>query len=649
MSAAGETTGLGPDAPRTSLVPSLRPAPQAPPVRPRPFFALRLRTKLLLATMGVVAVALVAAHAYLSSALESLVGERIMNDLSVRADLVTREAERAPFDEGDTAWDALADDLGARAHARVTLIRLDGKLLGDSELDVAELPTAENHADRPEVREALLSGRGVSSRYSRTLREQMLYVAMPIRRAGATIGVARVALPLTEVEHAKERLRRALFAGAGLALLVALVMSFLSAEWTARVARRLTAAARAMAAGDFTTKVQPSGADEFADLGFALDQLAESLSRTLRELGAERDFIERILQGMQEGVLLLDRNGKVALVNGALRQMLYLGADWAGKAPIEVIQNAELMELVERARSTKSTQSAELELTGIKPRRLLVRAVPLAGEPGGLLAVFVDVTDIRRLESLRRDFVANASHELRTPVTAVRSAAETLRGAAASDPEAAAHFIEIIERNAERLQLLVEDLLDLSRIEARELRFNLADVELSEFVDHVLGLLADRAKKKNIRLRAALRGDLPPVRADRHALEQVLTNLVENAVKYSNPGAEVVVGAEAEAAVVRVTVTDTGPGIEQKHLPRLFERFYRVDAGRSRELGGTGLGLSIVRHLVEAMGGTVGVKSTLGKGSTFAFTVPRGGDDVPASERTEAAEPLAEAQTTSNG
>jgi two-component system phosphate regulon sensor histidine kinase PhoR len=313
--------------------------------------------------------------------------------------------------------------------------------------------------------------------------------------------------------------------------------------------------------------------------------------------------------------------------------MLLLAADCVGKTPFEVIQNEELKKLVEGAQATSATQAAELELLGIKPRRLLVRVVPLSGEPGGLLAVFVDVTDIRRLESMRKDFVANASHELRTPVTAVRSAAETLRFAMESDPESAAHFLDIIERNAERLQRLVEDLLDLSRIESREFRLTFEDEEVGPLIQQVVGLFRERSEKKRIRLTADVPDDLPAARVDARAFEQVLTNLVDNALKYSPERASVVVQARAEdrkggRKVVRVSVIDTGPGIEERHLPRLFERFYRVDTGRSRELGGTGLGLSIVKHLCEALGGPIEVESTVGKGSTFSFTLTQAGEET---------------------
>ena len=421
----------------------------------------------------------------------------------------------------------------------------------------------------------------------------------------------------------------------GAGALVAFVMSALSVRWFDDAVRPLTDAARRMHEGDLTVRARVAREQDVGQLGAAFDQLAGSLSQTVGELRTERDLVSRILDGMQEGVLLLDQDGKVALMNPALREMLLLRADLVGQPLLEVVRHAELKELLDRARITRTTCSGEVELGGLKPRRLLVRGTAFTQmqgrsvrgrdkESGGLLAVFFDVTDIRRLESLRRDFVANVSHELRTPVTAILSAAETLEMALARDPESAKRFLAIIERNAARLQRLIEDLLDLSRIESRELRLRPERFRFEPFATHLLGMFRERADKRRIALRLeAAKGVEAEV--DRRAFEQVLTNLVDNAVKYCPEGSSVVLRAEpAEGPIpgVRLRVEDDGGGIAPKHLSRLFERFYRVDAGRSREMGGTGLGLSIVKHLVEAMGGTVEVTSIVGEGTTFDVKVP---------------------------
>ena len=258
----------------------------------------------------------------------------------------------------------------------------------------------------------------------------------------------------------------------GLALLCAVLMSSLAAHWMSKTVRALTSAARKMAGGDLDARTRLAGSDEVAELGRALDQLAGSLAEALGDLRSERDLLSRVLHGMKEGVLLLDRDARVALANPALRDILLLGPDVVGKSPLEMIRNAELKHILDRAQRASEPVSSEIELGDLKPRRLLVHAAALPGEPGGLLAVFVDVTDLRRLETMRRDFVANVSHELRTPIATVRSAAETLRRALDTEPQAAHEFVDIIERHAVRLHDLVEDLLDLARIESRQLRLN---------------------------------------------------------------------------------------------------------------------------------------------------------------------------------
>jgi len=383
----------------------------------------------------------------------------------------------------------------------------------------------------------------------------------------------------------------------------------------------LTAAARRITDGDLSVRTRVPGDDELGELGHALDRLAGSLATTLGELRAERDLQKRILEAMHEGVVVVDRDGRIVLVNPAIRSTLLLGADAVGKLLIETVRHAQIDTMLERARESEEDQPLELELPGLKPRRLLVTAAPLSGDEEGLLLVFVDVTELRRLESLRRDFVANASHELRTPIAAVRSATETLQTGALDDKPAATRFLDIIERNAQRLQSLVEDMLELSKLESNEFKLKRERVDLQRVVPIVLALFRERAEKKGVRLSAEIASALPTVEGDSRALEHVLSNLVDNAVKYCPMGSKILVSAAEDEGRVRLVVADTGPGIAAEHLTRVFERFYRVDAGRSRELGGTGLGLSIVKHMVETMRGRVSVESAVGKGSTFTVSL----------------------------
>ncbi len=355
-------------------------------------------------------------------------------------------------------------------------------------------------------------------------------------------------------------------------------------------------------------------------------ELADSHSRMLDDLKRERDLLGGILEAMHEGVLLLDARDQIALVNPSLRSTLLLPATVVGKSLAEGLQRDELVELVKRARRSGEPLADELAIEGLLPRRLSVRVNPMRRPKGALLVVFFNVTEIRRLESLRRDFVANVSHELRTPVASVSSATETLRRGALEDPEAAQMFLEIIERNSERMRRLVEDLLDLSKIESKQYKLETEDLDVGTAIERARALLQEKAQRGRIRIDVELPSPSQPAAADARALEQILVNLVENSIKYCPPGSRVLLRVVSEGErLLRVSVEDSGPGIAEADLPRLFERFYRVDAGRSREMGGTGLGLSIVKHLVEAMGGSVGVKSRVGFGSTFWFTLPRAG------------------------
>lgn len=575
--------------------------------------------KLLIYSLVLIGISVVAAEFYIARSLESDLTERIRTDLLARARLIAQRVASAPSSTSSaTVLDALADEMARAAGVRVTLIDAKGQVLGDSAADSAQIARMENRAARPEVAAALERGEGSSARYSTTTGRRMMYAAARIESQGGAPGVARVALPLTEVESTIARMRKSLAAGALIALLVAGTISVSVAQLTARRLRELTDAAARMAAGELTTRVRASGHDELAALGRALDQLAGGLASSLGALRAERDLVTGILSSMNEGVLVVGEDGRIVLTNPALRAMLLVGQDAPGKSVLQTVRSAELKQMLERA-ARGDPSEGELELGGLMPRRALVRAVPLPEAPGGVLAVFVDVTALRRLEAVRRDFVANASHELRSPLTTVRAAAETLR-TVENDAAATERFIGLIQRNAERLEHLIDDLLELSRIESRELNLELEPLELAAVVERLLAQHAHRAQVKGIALAHEVQS-AGRVRADRRALDHVLGNLVDNALKYCPEGASVRIGAAPEGASVRVTVTDTGPGIPPEHLPRLFERFYRVDAGRSRELGGTGLGLSIVKHLVEAMGGVVKVESRPGAGSTFSFTL----------------------------
>jgi two-component system phosphate regulon sensor histidine kinase PhoR len=343
------------------------------------------------------------------------------------------------------------------------------------------------------------------------------------------------------------------------------------------------------------------------------------LTRRVEQLSAERDLLAGILEGMGEGVLVLDGEERVVLVNRALRAIARIDPEVNGKPLPESLRNASLKEALDAGRENAEPIARELELGAPLPRRLLVRVGPLAG---GTIAVFHDVTDLRRLETIRTDFVANVSHELRTPVTAITTATETLLGGALADPDEAAEFVGVVDRHGKRLRQLVDDLLDLAKLEAKSFRLALVDIPVRPIAAQALALMEEQARRRRMTLTLAPGGEGLRARIDRRGLEQVLVNLIDNAVKYAGEGAHVTVTLRSVADRVEIAVADDGVGISPAHLGRVFERFYRVDAGRSRELGGTGLGLSIVKHLIELMGGAVDVESEPGKGATFTVRLP---------------------------
>ncbi len=580
-------------------------------------FSLGLRARLLFISIALVAVGLLLAQWFISAALDRSLRAHAQEQRLTESSLIAA-AVRAVGAWDTAAADPLVREFASRLHDRVTLVAPDGRVVADSAIPAWRLPSVTNHGARPEVVEAIRTGRGVAQRQSVTVHRDLTYAATRIDGPGGE-WVLRVAVSSALEEVTRAALWRLLGVGGALGLLVAAGMSWLAVALAARPLRRLTETAHAMV-HDLSVRSRIDLDDDVGALAGALDELADNLASTLGKLERERDRLGAILESMAEGVLVTDAKGQVVLANRALREMFLLGGDVEGREPIEVVRNADLHELFAEAARSSGPTSRELSIEGLRPRRVMARVAPVEQAGAGAVAVLSDVTELRRLETVRRDFVANVSHELRTPVAAIRGAAETLLLGGAQHAETAFEFATMIDRHAERLHRLVEDLLELSRIEARELRIDPGPLELRSEAERARELLSLAAQARRTEVRVEV-GALT-VLADQAALEHVLTNLLENAIKYSPEGSVVRVRAERRGETVRTLVEDDGPGIEARHLPRLFERFYRVDAGRSRQVGGTGLGLAIVKHLAEAMGGAVGVESTVGRGSRFWIDLP---------------------------
>ncbi|UFS71278.1 cell wall metabolism sensor histidine kinase WalK [Geomonas sp. RF6] len=510
-------------------------------------------------------------------------------------------------------------ELSRVMRARVTVVTRDGEVTGDSEVGAAQLPLLENHGNRPEIRQAMGGAIGSSVRYSATLHTDMLYVAAPLRKDG----VLRLALPLSEVEKARQGLQQTLGIALALAVVASLVLSALLARITSRPLATMAAAARRIGHGDFSTRIPIRSGDELGQLAQVMNDMAVRIEYQLQRMSSENNRLDAILKGMGEGVMVTDATGVITLVNPALRALFGEESALEGRSLLEVSRHPDLCEACRKVSAEKREELQEIDLG---TATLLVHWVPLVqeGQFVGMVAVFHDITDLKKLEKVRRDFVANVSHELRTPVTVIKGYAETLiSGALADDPERHQRFLGIILSHAERLSTLIGDLLTLSELESGELTLKPVSVAVSGAVEHALNLLEQKAAEKGIVIEVEGVAGVPRVLADPVRLDQVVINLLDNAIKYTPQGGTVTVQAAAEGEMVRISVRDSGIGIPEKDLPRLFERFYRVDAARSRDQGGTGLGLSIVKHIVQAHGGTISVESAPGKGSVFSFTVKR--------------------------
>ena len=521
--------------------------------------------------------------------------------------------------------DRIADKIGKDLNLRVTIIGLDGTVLGDSDLNEVELKKVENHLHRPEVQQALHSGIGGSRRFSATVKKKMLYVATTYGK-DSTQGIIRLSIPLSEIELISNRLKKTLAFSLLLAFILVIIISFLALWLISEPLNKISLAAREIAQGNFSKKIQIFSNDEIGDLADAFNYMSKQIKFRLEELNLSRSRLEAVFLSMLEGVMVVDAKGVIILMNQALKDILLIKDNPAGRRPIEVVRNIEIQEIVDCVLKQKhKVEIREISVLAPDEKILLVHATSVIREAKieGAVLVFHDITNLRRLEKIRQDFVANVSHELRTPIASIKGYAETLLEGALEDKENARDFLKIIYSDSDRLARLVEDILDLSKIESGKFKMSLRPCKIKPLIERVVSGLAKQAKDKSISIKIDVSKDLPLVYADEIRIAQVLLNLIDNAIKYNKEAGTVTISAKDKGKFVQIDISDTGIGIPEKDLPRLFERFYRVDKARSRELGGTGLGLSIVKHIVSAHNGEVYVQSVLSQGSTFSFTLPK--------------------------
>jgi two-component system phosphate regulon sensor histidine kinase PhoR len=561
---------------------------------------------------------------YASSSLRQFFLGQTASDLEARARLVEKQIEECLDPPDEKCVDLLCKKIGRRASTRITIILPSGKVIGDSREDPAKM---DNHVDRPEFMQALTGPSGNSMRYSRTLEKNMMYVGIPVRANEQTLAVVRTSIPVTAIDVALKEIQIRI-AGAGLVIaLFAAALSLIVSRRITRPIEELRKGAESFARGDFQCTLPVSESEEIGGLAEAMNEMARQLHERINTIIGQRNEIEGVLCSMIEGVIAVDMDERVLSMNNAAVRMFGCNASEAqGRSIQEIVRNTVLREFVTDTLSSEKPVERDVVLSSNGDLFLSGHGTLLQDAQGkqiGALIVLNDVTRLRRLEEIRRDFVANVSHEIKTPITAIKGFVETLREGAVKNPDDAERFLGIIEKHVERLEAIIEDLLSLSRIERGTEREEneLVENSVKDVLDTAIQVCEVGAVARKIDIELSCPENLF-AKMEPRLLEQAVVNLLDNAVKYSNEESSIRVEASQGEGEIILSVRDEGCGIEKKHLSRLFERFYRVDKARSRQLGGTGLGLAIVKHIAQAHGGHVNVESTPGKGSTFSIYLP---------------------------
>lgn len=559
---------------------------------------------------------------YISYYIREIYINELSNDLLntariLRKDLVTTFSDSS----ANTDLDELAREWSELIQTRLTLIYADGTVIGESHDDRTRM---DNHSGRLEILDAKSKGEGTSIRFSHTEGFDMLYAAVPVTSDGNTItGYIRLAVPLSNVKATVQHLQQTILIFSLGAMAVAVVLAFWIASQSTKPLLKLTEAAEKIAAGDLDSRIVPTTSDEVGKMTRAFNLMADELSQKIDALNNERGKLAAVLSEMSDGVIIADDQGVIQLINPAAENMFGVNhSDAMGNSLIQALRQHQIVDLWKSALGSSEPQLAILEMTS---RRLYIQMVATSfGEliPGSTLFLFQNLTRLRHLETVRQDFISNISHELRTPLASLKLLAETLQESALDDPPAARRFLERMETEVDSLSMMVSELLELSRIESGRVPLKMEIIKPKKLIDQALAHIAIQAQRKGISILVDCPEDLPAVLVDPTRMEQVLINLIHNAIKFTPQGGSITLKGEVAADTVQFSVQDTGIGITMEDLPRIFERFFKSD--RARSGGGTGLGLAIAKHLVEAHGGKIWASSQENSGSTFFFTVPIG-------------------------
>jgi two-component system phosphate regulon sensor histidine kinase PhoR len=567
---------------------------------------------------------LIAVSWYATSSLRKFYIEQTASDLKARAYLLEQQIGQYLEPLDPETVDALCKKAGKLASTRITIILPSGVVIGDSREEPRHM---DNHATRPEIAQALKQGSGQSIRRSETLQQQMMYVAVALRENKALMAVIRTSLPVTSIFDELADIRIKISIGGLLIALMAAAISLIISRQYSRPLEKLKQGADRFARGELDHRLMPPDSEELAALADAMNQMARQLDNRIKTIENQRHELETVLSSMVESLLAVDGRERIISLNLAAAR--WFGIDIRnvqGRSVLEVIRDLALQKFVADALKNRERMQSDITVFHNGERVLNVQSSPLLDtnrERKGTLIIFSDVTQLRRLENLRRDFVANVSHEIKTPLTAIKGFVETLQQGGVDNPQEAARFLGIVRKHVDRLNSIIEDLLSLSRIEqendARAITFETRHIR--EVFTTALQICRSKAEDKQIEIKPTCPDKLK-AKFDPSLLEQAVVNLLDNAIKYSDSGSKIFLEAVQHNGKIRIRVSDQGIGIAKKHLPRLFERFYRVDKARSRKLGGTGLGLAIVKHIAQAHGGRITVESKLGEGSKFTLELP---------------------------
>ena len=510
----------------------------------------------------------------------------------------------------------VAQTIGAEINTRITFIALDGTVLGDNDQTAASM---ENHATRPEVQAALAGNIGQDTRYSTTLREYMMYAAVPVLSQGQKIGVARVALPLTTVESSVNSEVLTIITAVVIAAILFILIAALIARMITKPVRQITKAAVGITAGNLGQQIEIRTNDEIGRLAHAFNEMSQNLKTTIAAIVDERGNLATVLTNLTDGVVMTDAEEKLLLTNPAAERLFNFKKENVNGHPlIEAVHDYEIDEIVKKCLSTTHEQTAQLEMNG---RFIRVIAVPITtGRSYSTLVLFQDLTELRNLQTMRRELIGNISHDLRTPIAGIKAMVETLQDTAIDDKQVALDFLTRINGEVDRLTQMVTELTELSHIETGKAELRRVPTNLNYLIEEVVGQMSPQAESKPVTITTDFNSNLPVIKVDKDRIRQTLTNLVHNAIKFNNPGGKVTISTTFLNESAIVSVSDTGMGISKEDLPHIFERFYKADKARSQ--GGSGLGLAIAKHTIQAHGGNISVKSEEGKGTTITFNLP---------------------------